>query len=163
MTRQDYILKYKNVVCDAVNGTGLFASVMMAQAILESSDQYGIPGNSSLARMYNNHFGIKADRRWTGKKVNLKTREVFDGKEEYRKEYFRVYDDPQQSFYDRVQFLLKNKRYALAGVFTSRTAEEQADALQKAGYATDPQYAAILKKLITNLKLSGLDKVIPAE
>src|SRR6476469_583637 len=105
MTRQDYINRYENVVKECVKGTGLFASLMMAQAILESSDKHGVPGNSTLARLYNNHFGIKADRGWTGKKVNLQTREVFDNKDVMVGDYFRVYDEPEQSFKDRIQFL----------------------------------------------------------
>ena len=159
MTRQEYIEKYKKNVLDAVKGTGLFPSLMMAQAILESSDIKGVPGNSTLARTYNNHFGIKADKSWLGKKVSLITREVFDEKTVMIGDYFRVYDEAGQSFKDRVQFLKRNQRYAKAGVFSARTPEEQAEALKAAGYATDPNYAPILKSLIANLKLHELDKV----
>jgi flagellum-specific peptidoglycan hydrolase FlgJ len=42
MTRKEYIQKYKDVVLEVVKGTGLFPSLMMAQAILESSDKNGI-------------------------------------------------------------------------------------------------------------------------
>jgi len=157
MKRQEYILKYKEIVLEAVKGTGLFPSVMMAQAILESSDRHGVPGKSLLATVFNNHFGIKADKDWRGKKVNLKTREVFDGKDMIIGDYFRVYDDPIQSFKDRIQFLLKNKRYAKAGVFLAPTPEQQADALQAAGYATDPDYAIIIKGLIRKCMLKDLD------
>jgi flagellum-specific peptidoglycan hydrolase FlgJ len=157
MTRQEYIEQFKKVVKDAVKGTGLFPSLMMAQAILESSDKNGVPGNSSLARLYNNHFGIKADKSWTCKKVNLQTREVFDGKEVMIGDYFRVYDDAAQSFKDRIQFLKKNTRYAKAGVFTAKTPEEQAQALKAAGYATDPNYATVLSALINRLSLRELD------
>lgn len=158
MTRDEYIAKYKDTVINATVGTGLFPSVMMAQAILESSDSKGVPGNSSLARLYNNHFGIKADRNWAGKKVNLKTREVVKGNEVvFLGQFFRVYDCALESFYDRVAFLKANKRYEKHGVFTSPTPVDQANALQAAGYATDPQYANIINKLITKHKLFALD------
>lgn len=160
MTRQEYIQKFRNVVMDAVKGTGLFPSVMMAQAILESSDKHGVPGNSTLARIHNNHFGIKADKAWLGPKVNLKTREVFDGKEVVIGDYFRVYEDVTQSFRDRVTFLQRNKRYEKAGVFSAKTPGEQAEALLRAGYATDPNYAIILKSLIRKLNLEELDKPV---
>lgn len=160
MTRQEYIQKFGGVVINAAKGTGLFPSVMMAQAILESSDKHGVPGNSSLARLYNNHFGIKADKSWTGKKVNLKTREVFDGKETILGDYFRVYDEPIQSFKDRVVFLQRFKRYEKAGMFIAKTPDEQAEALLRAGYATDPNYAIILKSLIRKLNLEELDKPV---
>lgn len=159
MTRKEYIQKFRNVVLEAVKETGLFPSLMMAQAILESSDRHGVPGNSSLARLHNNHFGIKADKAWLGPKVNLKTREVIDGSEVVIGDYFRVYEDATQSFRDRITFLQRNKRYTNHGVFLAKTPGEQADALQRAGYATDPNYASILKKLIANLKLEELDKV----
>lgn len=158
MTRSEYIEKFKNVVIEVVKGTGLFPSLMMAQAILESSDKHGVPGNSSLARLYNNHFGIKANKAWIGPKVNLKTREVIDGSDVVIGDYFRVYEDASQSFRDRVTFLQQNARYSKAGVFIAKTPGEQAEALQKAGYATDPNYAAILKRLIASLELEQLDK-----
>jgi flagellum-specific peptidoglycan hydrolase FlgJ len=160
MTRKEYIQKYRDVVLEAVKGTGLFPSLMMAQAILESSDKNGIPGNSSLARLYNNHFGIKADKSWLGPKVNLKTREVFDGQEVMIGDFFRVYEDATQSFRDRIAFLKRNARYTKAGVFSAKTPEEQAEALQAAGYATDPKYAAILQGLIKKESLYELDKLV---
>ena len=157
MTREDYIGRYEKVVRECTKGTGLFASLMMAQAILESSDKHGVPGNSTLARLYNNHFGIKADKSWTGKKVNLQTREVFDNKDVMVGDYFRIYDEAEQSFKDRIQFLVRNKRYANAGVFVAKTPEDQAKALKAAGYATDPEYAKILQSLIVKLNLIELD------
>jgi flagellum-specific peptidoglycan hydrolase FlgJ len=159
MTRKEYIQKYRDVVLEAVKGTGLFPSLMMAQAILESSDMKGVPGNSSLARLYNNHFGIKADKSWIGPKVNLKTREVFDGRDVMVGDFFRVYEDATQSFCDRIAFLKKNARYTKAGVFSAKTPEEQAEALQTAGYATDPKYAVILKSVIKKESLYELDKL----
>lgn len=158
MTRDEYVKKFENVVLEVVKGTGLFASLMMAQAILESSDAKGVPGNSTLARIHNNHFGIKADKAWIGPKVNLKTREVFDGKETVIGDFFRVYEDAAQSFKDRITFLQRNARYTKAGVFAAKTPGEQAEALQKAGYATDPLYASLLKKLIAKLNLERLDQ-----
>jgi flagellum-specific peptidoglycan hydrolase FlgJ len=160
MTRQEYIEKFRGVVLDAVKGTGLFPSLMMAQAILESSDKKGVPGNSTLSRIYNNHFGIKAGKKWAGKKVSLKTREVFDGKDVMIGDYFRVYDDASHSFKDRIDFLRLNSRYSKAGVFTAKTPEDQAQALQDAGYATDPKYAFILCGLIKQLNLKELDKTM---
>lgn len=159
MTRQEYIQKFKKAAIDSIKGTGLFPSVLMAQAILESSNAQGQPGLSLLSRKYNNHFGVKADKSWKGKKVNLQTGEVYNGVNVVVGDYFRVYDNPAQSFKDRNEFLVKNPRYTKAGVFKATTPERQADALQKAGYATDPQYAAKLKSLIRTLHLKTLDEL----
>lgn len=152
--RAEYINKFKQAVVNAAKGTGLFPSLFMAQAILESGN-----GQSSLARKYNNHFGIKSSKGWKGKVVDMKTREVFNGKDVYIKDGFRWYNDPWDSFTDRVAFLKKNKTYANHGVFTAKTPEEQADALQRAGYATAPNYAAVLKKIIRDNNLKALDSM----
>jgi len=158
MTRQEYINTFSSVIKRVVKGTGIFPSVMMAQAILESSDKRGRPFNSTLARFWNNHFGIKADKSWKGKTVNLNTFEVYEGTKAAIFDLFRVYEHPVQSFEDRVAFLKKNKRYETAGVFRSTTPAEQADALKKAGYATHPEYHTILKKIIKRFSLDKLDQ-----
>lgn len=154
MERADYIKQFTNAVLKASKGTGLFPSLFMAQAILESGN-----GESSLAKTYNNHFGIKASKDWTGKVIDINTREVFDGKETYIKDGFRWYDNPTDSFKDRVSFLKKHPRYTRFGVFEAKNPEEQADALQRAGYATDPNYSKILKSLIVRYNLKNLDSL----
>ncbi len=153
--RLDYIKKYSDTVIKASKGTGLFPSLFMAQAILESGD-----GQSTLAATYNNHFGIKATPDWKGKVVDMRTREVFDGKEVYIKDGFRWYDNAKDSFYDRVTFLKENSRYAANGVFSAKTPEEQANALQRAGYATSLNYAATLKWIINSYNLKELDSLM---
>lgn len=152
--RLEYIKRFTNAVVNAAKGTGLFPSLFMAQAILESGN-----GTSSLASKYNNHFGIKASKDWKGKVIDMKTREVFDGKDVYIKDGFRWYDNPNDSFKDRADFLKKNPRYTKYGVFTAKTPEEQADALQRAGYATDPNYASTLKWIINKYNLKALDSL----
>ena len=152
--RADYIKQFTIAVVNAAKGTGLFPSLFMAQAILESGN-----GQSSLAKKYNNHFGIKASKDWKGKVIDMKTREVFNGNEVFIKDGFRWYTNPLDSFKDRVDFLKKNQRYAKHGVFTAKFPEEQADALQRAGYATDPNYANTLKMLIAKYNLKVLDSM----
>ena len=158
MTRKEYIDLYGPYIVEALNGKQLFPSVMMAQALIESASKEGVPGGSLLASKYNNHFGIKADASWKGAKVDLYTREFIDGEEFTVKQVFRVYKSAQQSFDDRIQFLLRNARYRKGGVFNATTAAGQAERLQRCGYATDPAYASKLIALINKLGLSELDK-----
>ena len=158
-SRKQYIDRFSKAAVDSTKGTNLFPSVVMAQAILESSDSKGNAGNSQLAKFYNNHFGIKADIGWKGKKVMMPTREVIGGKSKMVNAWFRHYDNPEQSFNDRAQFLSKNPRYITAGVFIAKTPEAQAEALQRAGYATDPDYAKLLIGIINSNKLKSLDTV----
>ncbi len=154
MSRQEYIDLFKKYVLSATKGTGLFPSVMMAQAILESGD-----GNSELARKYNNHFGIKSDASWKGDTINMNTGEYFDGNYTMINDGFRVYEDPKDSFFDRVQFLQENPRYTKHGVFTAESPETQVHALQNAGYSTSPNYATTLLNIIGQYNLTSLDEL----
>lgn len=81
MKREDFIHKYRDWAISSTYGTGIFPSVKMAQAIIESASSSGVPGESSLADKYNNFFGIKSSGSdWKGKSVNLSTGEFLDGK-----------------------------------------------------------------------------------
>lgn len=154
MKSQVYIRNYGNVAVDSVRNTKLFPSVVLAQAALESGW-----GQSSLAFEHHNHFGIKANKAWTGKFVLMPTREVIKGEERVVNAKFRKYDTSLDSFKDRNQFLAENQRYQAAGVFDAKTPEAQVIALQKAGYATDPNYANAIIKLIRTHNLYQLDEL----
>ena len=156
VTREQFIKDFTPVVIEAAAGSGLFTSLFMAQAILESSNAQGQPGASLLASKYNNFFGIKASAGWAGKVINLKTREVFNGKDAVITDGFRVYDSPAESFKDRVKFLKTNPRYAK--VFAAPTPLLQAMELKAAGYATDPNYASVLASIIKANNLLILDQ-----
>jgi hypothetical protein len=110
------------------------ARLATAQAALETGWGKSVPGG--------NLFGIKG-----GKGPALKTKEVRDGKWVTENASFREYDSPDASIEGRMEFLKKNPRYTKAGYFDAQTAEEKAEALQRAGYATDPQYAAKLSSI----------------
>ena len=122
---------------------GLFPSVTYAQYVMEC----GWDG-STLSETYNNAFGIKADSSWTGNTVDLPTQEYIDGQWITTTATWRVYDDINQSVRDRTQFLLENTRYTQGGVFSASTYQEQCQALQNSGYATDPSYASLLISII---------------
>lgn len=154
-SRQIFIQKVAAPAQQACKGTGLFPSLMIAQAILESGE-----GKSGLSASYNNYFGIKAGGGWTGKTVTLPTREVLNGKSVTVQAAFRAYNSLLDGFKDRCKFLRDNPRYAKAGVFTAATPEAQAEAFQKAGYATDPQYAKLLCQIINGSgNLKQYDKI----
>ena len=152
MTRQEFINTFSPIVKKVSKGTGLFPSLFMAQAILESGN-----GNSTLSKLHNNYFGIKASPAWTGKTALMKTTEYIGGKPVTVEAKFRKYDAPESSFLDRVLFLKQNKRYSNAGVFVAGNPFHQAQALQRAGYATDPKYAELLGSIIKKYNLESLD------
>jgi flagellum-specific peptidoglycan hydrolase FlgJ len=154
LTKKQFVEKYYPEVINLTKGTGLFPQVMMAQMILESAGKVGnyyYPGESVLSKKYNNYFGIKADKSWAGKKVNIKTGEVYNGQSTVITDAFRVYENPQDSMKDYVSFLKKNPRYEKAGVFKAKNPKEQAELLKKAGYATAPDYPEKIMQLIKGI------------
>ncbi len=122
----------------AAGDLGLQPEALLAQAALETgwgrSVIHGSGGNS------HNLFGIKADQRWSGPRATVTTLEFEDGVAVRRKDPFRAYGSYGESFNDYVSFLQGNDRYNQA---LSKTSDPQAyfQALQDAGYATDPRYA----------------------
>jgi flagellum-specific peptidoglycan hydrolase FlgJ len=159
MTRKEYINKYQDLAIESVRGRSLFPSVVMAQAILESSSTSGEPGGNKLAKFFNNHFGIKAGSEWKGKTVTIMTTEDYGNGPVPAGGVFRIYNDPVNSYIDHTAILYRNPAYRNAGLFTATTPEAQCDALQAAGYAgKNPIYASTLKGLIKSLNLKSIDQ-----
>ena len=156
-TREEFVKKYSPYVNTITKGTGLLTGTVLGQAILESSGNYKtggkwLVGGSQLSQDANNYFGIKADPSWKGQVYNIKTREVVNGKDVYQKDNFRKYNSVEDSIKDHLDFLLKNSRYRQAGVFNAKTVAEQAAAIKKAGYATDPNYANAVTQVYESIK-----------
>ena len=149
--RQNFVSKYNSIVQQVTKGTGIFPETIFSQAIIESQDSKGnIPG-TTLAKTYNNFFGIKDSDAWTGKVVNLATKEIYNGKENKETDGFRVYSSPEDSFRDYVKFLQGNERYKKAGVFSAKNVSDQAQKLQAAGYATNPNYATLISSVAKSI------------
>jgi len=144
MTKKEFFQKYANFAKSSANGTGISPLLILSQAYLESGG-----AKSSLSSKYNNFFGVKADSSWQGKRVLLETNEQNRAGQVIKiKAYFRVYNNPSESFSDHIKFLKSNPRYAKSGLFSyADNFLKQADTLQKAGYATDIHYADKLKSL----------------
>jgi DNA-binding phage protein len=143
LSRAEYIEIYKPVAMQKMRDFGIPASITMAQAIVESAS-----GNSMLARGANNHFGIKCHE-WTG--------ETFTWDDDEKNECFRKYVAAEESFHDHSLFLTRRPRYA--GLFELEITDYRAWAhgLRSAGYATNPQYAHMLIRIIEENRLYELD------
>jgi flagellar protein FlgJ len=131
---------------------GVPFQVIIAQAALETGWGQKIikdeNGSSS-----NNLFNIKADNRWGGDKVTKDTLEFEQGAMIKKSEPFRMYQSLSDSADDYVSFLTDNDRYQEA-LQNPSDVEHFVHGLQKAGYATDPQYAnKIMATLRTVSKL----------
>lgn len=132
--------------------TGIPAKLMLGQAALESGwgrrEIKAMDGSVSF-----NLFGIKASASWQGKTVEALTTEYVNGVPYKRVEKFRAYDSYEESFRDYARLLSENPRYQ-AVIQSGGDVVQFANALQKAGYATDPAYAQKLIKVIQQ-SLSG--------
>jgi LysM repeat protein len=144
-TKEQYIEMYKDIAISEMKRTGIPASITLAQGILESAF-----GNSELAREANNHFGIKCHSSWTGKKTYADDDE--------KGECFRVYKNATQSYIDHSNFLKNGKRYQFLFEYDVSDYKKWAHGLKQAGYATNPQYAPKLIRLIEELNLTQYDK-----
>ena len=121
------------------------ADVLVAIAALETGWGLHTPKAHSGQDSFN-YFGIKA-RNWQGREVSNVTRE-FDGEKMIViEDDFRAYETPADSFNDFAEFLLSNPRYQDAIKNSSDTSAFIVE-LQKAGYATDPNYAKKLHSII---------------
>lgn len=142
--------------------TGIDVSFILAQAALESGW-----GERAVGNMF---FGVKASTNTpANKRQLLRTREVLrhdkgvfpeiisitkrkDGKYDYVvRDWFRKYDNPEESFSDHAEFFFENKRYAKA-LEVRYNPYLFAEEITKAGYATDPNYATILKNVIRTIE-----------
>jgi flagellar protein FlgJ len=127
--------------------TGVPAKFMLGQAALETGWGKRMIKNADGSNS-NNLFGIKAGASWKGKVATAVTTEYVNGKPQTKVEKFRAYDSPADSFRDYANMIAKNPRYEK--VIGSSDAATFAHGLQRAGYATDPNYAAKLTRLIKN-------------
>ena len=132
---------------EAARSTGVPAKFMLGQAALESGwgkrEILAADGSSS-----HNVFGIKAGPSWKGKVVETATTEYVNGVPERRIERFRSYDSYADAFRDYAKTLTSNPRYQ-AVLANATDLKGFAQGLQRAGYATDPNYAAKLTQIIT--------------
>lgn len=120
---------------------GVDVQAVLAQSALESGWGENVANN--------NLFGIKADTRWNGDRGLQSTLEFRDGVLAREQAWFRRYTDWQQSFEDYGRLIQNNPRYQQA-LDVGSDPHAYAKALQRAGYATDPQYARKISDIINS-------------
>jgi hypothetical protein len=135
-----YISQYKNLAIAEMVRTGVPASITLAQGILETAG-----GQSDLASEANNHFGIKCKNNWTG--------ESMLHNDDAKNECFRKYPSVEDSYKDHSDFLKSRPNYAFLFKLDPTDFEGWAKGLKRSGYATNPNYAQLLIKLIVENNL----------
>jgi LysM repeat protein len=144
LTRGEYIDMWKEEAVYQMAVHGIPASITLAQGILESRD-----GNSRLAKEGNNHFGIKCHSDWEGKRI-------YEDDDE-RNECFRQYRNARESFDDHSEFL-KKARYSQLFELELTDYKGWARGLKECGYATSPEYAKSLIRIIEENNLQQYDE-----
>lgn len=135
---------------------GVSAKALVAQAALETGWGRRLVGGDGS----HNLFGIKAGGGWGGAQVESATHEYVDGVRRNQRDDFRAYGSIHDSFADYAR-LMRNDRYAGA-LAAGADADRFAQALQQAGYATDPAYAAKISAIVDgptlNRALAAMDE-----
>ena len=144
---EDFVQQLTEPAKAVEKSLGIPFAVVIAQSALETGWGKKIIQKSD-GQSSNNLFNIKADHRWQGDKVNKDTLEFENGTMTKKNAPFRSYDSVKDSVDDYINFLSSNDRYQDA-LNNSSNVEQFLHSLQKAGYATDPQYA---NKIIGTLK-----------
>jgi flagellar protein FlgJ len=147
-----FVNKLSDAAARAEQATGIPAGYMIGQAGHETGwGQFEIKNKGGTPSF--NVFGIKATAGWTGRVAEVTTTEYCNGVAEKKIAKFRSYGSYEEAFKDYAKLVGDSPRYAKARLATA-SPQAFASGLQKAGYATDPEYAAKLSRAInTTLQL----------
>lgn len=144
--RENFVQHHRAAAERVAQDSGIPASFMLGQAGHETgwgrSEIRTKDGSNAF-----NLFGIKAGKGWSGKVAEVTTTEYVNGHPRKLVARFRAYDSYEDSFKDYARLINDNPRYEKARAKT-HSAVAYAAELQKAGYATDPQYATKLSRAI---------------
>ncbi|MEO7774844.1 MAG: flagellar assembly peptidoglycan hydrolase FlgJ [Steroidobacteraceae bacterium] len=149
-SREDFVKALMPAATEAGRQLGIDPGTLIAHAALETGWGKFMPtdadGNCSF-----NLFGIKAGRNYDGEQVSAVTKEFDNGAMQTTRAQFRSYDSPADCMRDYVELLSGSDRYSDA-LGTGEDSGAFASALQRGGYATDPNYANKLTGIARELK-----------
>jgi Mannosyl-glycoprotein endo-beta-N-acetylglucosaminidase len=148
----NYVSQYKDLAIEEQLRTGIPASIKLSMGLLESSF-----GQSRLATEANNHFGIKW---WSATDGSAFVEAMDDDKDENGKpknSKFVKFGSAEESYRKHSEFLLTRSRYRALFSFDRSDYRSWATGLKACGYATAPDYAEKLIKLIEKYNLSQYD------
>jgi flagellar protein FlgJ len=142
---REYVDRVWPHAIDAAKTLGVPAHFLVAHSALESGwgkSEIRLPDGSSSY----NVFGVKAGSGWQGPTVEVATTEYENGAARNVRDKFRVYGSYGEAFQDYARMLRGNSRYA--DVLGQQDGARFAQSLQRSGYATDPNYADKLGRII---------------
>jgi flagellar protein FlgJ len=145
-SQANFVKQHSEVASAIEKKTGIPAGFMLGQAGHETGwgkHEIKLKGGEPSCNL----FGIKAGASWTGKVAEVTTTEYVNGTAQKCVQKFRAYDSYADAFKDYARMISESPRYAKVKD-QSNSAHSFASGLQKAGYATDPDYAAKLSRAI---------------
>ncbi len=141
-----FVQRHSDAAAQVEKASGIPASFMIGQAGHESGwgkKEIKLPDGSPSFNL----FGIKATGGWNGPVAEVTTTEYVGGVPQKTVAKFRAYSSYEESFKDYSRLITQSPRYAQASQQT-RSVQGYANGLQRAGYATDPDYANKLSRAI---------------
>lgn len=160
-TQENFVMMLKPHAEKAAAELNINPDVLIAQVALETGWGKHVIHDKQGENSFN-LFNIKAGGQWQGDKVNVSTLEFRDGIAANEKADFRKYTNYADSFSDYVQLMKNSSRYEPV-LQKGNDSAAYADALQSAGYATDPEYAKKIKRLLNSDVIKSLDSLSPTD
>lgn len=160
-TQENFVMMLKPHAEKAATELNINPDVLIAQVALETGWGKHVIHDKQGENSFN-LFNIKAGSHWQGDKVNVSTLEYRDGITASEKADFRKYTDYADSFSDYVRLMKNNSRYEQV-LQKGGDSAAYAEALQSAGYATDPEYAQKIKQLLNNDVIKSIGALNPIE
>lgn len=173
MTPKQFVDKFYPFAKQTQDKTGISAIAILSQAAVESGwgdhalgnmffgvkDTDGINGNEQLITTTEYSLRPNLSAKELGVfKVLSSIPTIYLNIKKYKytcQAYFRKYDTPEESFTDHANFIINNSRYSEA-LKVKEDPYAFIDAISKAGYATDPSYATLLKSVA-----KSIEKLVP--
>jgi len=149
-TVEDYVNAYSKAAVGEMQRTGIPASILLAQGILESSF-----GNSQLAIQANNHFKLPCNNDWDG--------EFFyqwkKSKKSQRPSCYRVYSTPEESFLEYANLILKNDVFSSLTRLNSMNYRKWIKAIVSQNFSSKSNAEVQLESLIKEFQLAAFDNL----
>ena len=151
MDKQEFIKKIAGCVRKYAADYGIAVhSPIIAQAILESGW-----GESKLASVYHNYFGLKCGTKWKGQSVNMKTQEEYSpGTKTTITDNFRVYSNMDEGVKGYFEFIQLPRYQNLKGITDPK---KYLQTIKDVGYATSSTYVADVFKCVEAYGLTEYD------
>lgn len=145
----DYVQKYKDLAISEMNRSGIPASIILAQGMLESSF-----GQNSLALHANNHFAVRCSENWSG--------DTFYkwGNKTVTPVCYKSYQETTQSYFDHTDALLESQKFSELFYFPKTAYKKWAKGLEELEYAKIPDYGKQLINIIELYKLNEYDEML---